>query len=162
MAQSPLAPDAVLGRPRVLGFLACGAVVRRSAFLAVGGFSPRLVSALDARRLCPIGPGMSDVDLSVPLELTDVHESPILLANHSVVQWQADEFVPAVSQWAGPPLVSTPDEQLALVRSMSGLPVHTPARVSFNRRRAMELIALLQDRVREHDGVLGERERKAA
>src|SRR5215207_3243678 len=27
--------------PRVLGFLACGAVVRRSAYLAVGGFHPR-------------------------------------------------------------------------------------------------------------------------
>jgi hypothetical protein len=32
----------------------------------------------------------------------------------------------------------------------------------FNRRRTMELIALLQDRVREHDRVLGERERQAA
>ena len=29
------------GRPSVLGFLACGAVVRRSAFLAVGGFDRR-------------------------------------------------------------------------------------------------------------------------
>ena len=42
MERSPLAPDAVLGRPQVLGFVACGAVVRRSAFLAVGGFSARL------------------------------------------------------------------------------------------------------------------------
>jgi hypothetical protein len=68
----------------------------------------------------------------------------------------------AVSQWAGPPLVGTPDEQLAQARSMGGLPVHTLARVSFKRRRAMELIALLQDRVREHDRVLGDRERQAA
>jgi GT2 family glycosyltransferase len=42
MERSPLAPDAVLGLPQVLGFVACGAVVRRSAFLAVGGFAPRL------------------------------------------------------------------------------------------------------------------------
>jgi hypothetical protein len=105
---------------------------------------------------------MSDADLGLPLELTDVHESPILLANHFVVQWQPDEFVPAVSRWAGPPLVGRPDEQLAQARSIGGLPVHAPARVSFNRRRTMELIALLPDRVREHDRVLGERDRQAA
>ena len=64
MAQSPLAPDAVLGRPRVLGFLACGAVVRRSAFLAVGGFSPRLAiggeegAALHRPRRCRLDAGV--------------------------------------------------------------------------------------------------------
>lgn len=42
MAASPLPrPDGAPG-PAVLGFLACGAVVRRGAFLAVGGFEPRL------------------------------------------------------------------------------------------------------------------------
>jgi GT2 family glycosyltransferase len=43
MAASPLAQAP--GRPgtRVLGFVACGAAVRRSAYLAVGGFHPRLV-----------------------------------------------------------------------------------------------------------------------
>ena len=42
MASSPLpaAPGAP-GRP-VLGFLACGAIVRRRAYLEVGGFEPRL------------------------------------------------------------------------------------------------------------------------
>jgi GT2 family glycosyltransferase len=41
MASSPLPPDAGLpGRP-VLGFLACGAVVRRRAYLEVGGFERR-------------------------------------------------------------------------------------------------------------------------
>jgi GT2 family glycosyltransferase len=42
MAASPLNRDGDLPGPRVLGFVACGAVVRRSAFLAVGGFEPRL------------------------------------------------------------------------------------------------------------------------
>jgi GT2 family glycosyltransferase len=40
MRNSPLGEVADAG-PRVLGFLACGAVVRRSAYLAVGGFHPR-------------------------------------------------------------------------------------------------------------------------
>lgn len=46
MARSPLPPPsppaAPLPGPRVLGFLACAAVVRREAFLAAGGFSPLL------------------------------------------------------------------------------------------------------------------------
>lgn len=41
MARSPL-PSAGLPGPRVLGFLGCAAVVRRAAFLSVGGFSDLL------------------------------------------------------------------------------------------------------------------------
>lgn len=41
MAVSPLGRAADLPGPSVLGFLACGAVVRRSAYLDVGGFHPR-------------------------------------------------------------------------------------------------------------------------
>jgi len=42
MAQSPLSGGADIPGRRVLGFVACGAIVRRSAFLEVGGFHPRL------------------------------------------------------------------------------------------------------------------------
>jgi N-acetylglucosaminyl-diphospho-decaprenol L-rhamnosyltransferase len=42
MALSPLPPAADLPGPAVLGFIACGAVVRRAAFLEVGGFDVRL------------------------------------------------------------------------------------------------------------------------
>jgi GT2 family glycosyltransferase len=38
MRDSPLPPDDTLPGPAVLGFVACGAVVRRSAFLEAGGF----------------------------------------------------------------------------------------------------------------------------
>jgi GT2 family glycosyltransferase len=41
MAASPLPPEPGLPGPRVLGFVACGAVVRRDAYLDVGGFDPR-------------------------------------------------------------------------------------------------------------------------
>jgi GT2 family glycosyltransferase len=41
MANSPLPAPPGLPGPAVLGFLACGAVVRRSAYLAVGGFPTR-------------------------------------------------------------------------------------------------------------------------
>jgi GT2 family glycosyltransferase len=42
MAHSPLPPADDLPGPSVLGFIACGAVVRRAAFLEVGGFNVRL------------------------------------------------------------------------------------------------------------------------
>jgi GT2 family glycosyltransferase len=42
MANSPLPPAADLPGPSVLGFIACGAVVRRAAFLEAGGFHVRL------------------------------------------------------------------------------------------------------------------------
>jgi GT2 family glycosyltransferase len=42
MAHSPLPPADDLPGPSVLGFIACGAVVRRAAFLEVGGFDARL------------------------------------------------------------------------------------------------------------------------
>ena len=41
MASSPLFTHSTLPGPRVLVFIACGAVVRRSAFLEVGGFDER-------------------------------------------------------------------------------------------------------------------------
>jgi len=41
MAASPLPAASDLPGPRVLGFVACGAVVRRDAFLAAGGFHRR-------------------------------------------------------------------------------------------------------------------------
>jgi hypothetical protein len=40
LADSPLGQEADLPGPSILGFLACAAVVRRDAFLAVGGFDP--------------------------------------------------------------------------------------------------------------------------
>jgi N-acetylglucosaminyl-diphospho-decaprenol L-rhamnosyltransferase len=42
MAHSPLPLVPDLPGPPVLGFIACGAVVRRAAFLEVGGFEVRL------------------------------------------------------------------------------------------------------------------------
>jgi GT2 family glycosyltransferase len=41
MRRSPLPSRSGRPEPRVLGFLACGAIVRRDAFLDIGGFHPR-------------------------------------------------------------------------------------------------------------------------
>jgi N-acetylglucosaminyl-diphospho-decaprenol L-rhamnosyltransferase len=42
MAAAPLGRPVGAAGPAVLGFLACAAIVRRNAFLAAGGFQPRL------------------------------------------------------------------------------------------------------------------------
>ncbi|WP_024876015.1 glycosyltransferase family 2 protein [Saccharomonospora piscinae] len=51
MADSPLGTAPDLPGPRVLGFLACSAVVRRSAFLDAGGFHPLLYFGAEERLL---------------------------------------------------------------------------------------------------------------
>lgn len=66
MVESPLGtPPGAVG-PSVLGFLACAVVVRRDAFLAVGGFQPRLFvygeEALLAMDLAAAGHELSYVD----------------------------------------------------------------------------------------------------
>jgi GT2 family glycosyltransferase len=51
MARSPLPRRVGMpGRP-VLGFVACGAIVRRAAYLEIGGFHPRLLYAGEERML---------------------------------------------------------------------------------------------------------------
>jgi GT2 family glycosyltransferase len=66
MARSPLPAHADLPGRAVLGFLACAAVVRRSAYLEVGGFSPVVFflgeETLLAQDLAAAGWGVSYVD----------------------------------------------------------------------------------------------------
>ena len=63
LARSPLPAAEDLPGPRVLGFLACAAVVRRSAFVQAGGFDPLLFfggeEALLAQDLAALGWGLS-------------------------------------------------------------------------------------------------------
>lgn len=51
MADSPLGIDGPGPGPGVLGFVACGAIVRRTAFLAVGGFDARYGVGGEEKRL---------------------------------------------------------------------------------------------------------------
>jgi GT2 family glycosyltransferase len=65
MGTAPLGTAPDLPGPSVLGFLACSVAVRREAFLAVGGFAPRLFvygeEALLAMDLATAGWGLSYV-----------------------------------------------------------------------------------------------------
>jgi GT2 family glycosyltransferase len=77
LAQSPLPADEDLPGPRVLGFLACAAVVRRSAFVQAGGFDPLLFfggeEALLAQDLAALGWGVCHL----PRVRAHHHPSPL-------------------------------------------------------------------------------------
>ena len=66
MAASPLPREPDLPGPSVLGFLACGAVVRRNAYLAAGGFDRVVQFAGEEERLAldlaALGWGLAYVD----------------------------------------------------------------------------------------------------
>jgi GT2 family glycosyltransferase len=80
MAASPLPADDRLPGPSVLGFLACAAVVRRRAFLGVGGFSPLLFfvgeERLLAYDLAAAGWGLSYVPSVVAVHEPSAHRPP--------------------------------------------------------------------------------------
>jgi hypothetical protein len=89
-------------------------------------------------------------DLGLPLEWIDFDDLPILLANHFLVQHQRNEFVLTLGQVTGPPLVGTPDE-IRQHAATTRVPIHTLARVGLTRERLVELIAVLQATLDEHD-----------
>ncbi len=97
-------------------------------------------------------------ELSLPLSMSDFDDSPILLANHFLIQHQPDEFVVSLSQ-VSPAAASSACRRRSGRRRAAGgdVPVHTIARVAMTRRRVVELIALLQERLDEHDRLMGDR-----
>lgn len=81
MADSPLPPDPTLPGPAVLGFLGCAAIVRREAFLQVGGYSELLFfvgeERLLAYDLAAAGWGLSYVSDVVAVHLpSPIRDSP--------------------------------------------------------------------------------------
>lgn len=66
LAGSPLKRESDMPGPSILGFLACGAVIRRNAYLAAGGFDDVIFFMGEEDRLCldlaTLGWGMAYVD----------------------------------------------------------------------------------------------------
>jgi hypothetical protein len=85
------------------------------------------------------------------LEWIDFEEQPIVFANHFLAQHQPDEFVLTLGQVTGPPVVGTPEQIRAEARTASHVPIHTLARVGLTRHRLVELIAILQSTLEDHD-----------
>jgi hypothetical protein len=97
-------------------------------------------------------------ELGLPLTWTDFDDTPIMFANHVVVQHQPDEFVLSLSQVVGPPLTGNADDRRAQASQVDHLNLHTLARVAMNRRRVVELIAVLQAELQDHDRLIEEQQ----
>jgi GT2 family glycosyltransferase len=97
MAHSPLSCPRDLPGPPVLGFVACGAVVRRRAYLQVGGFSP-LLFFVSEERLLALDLAVAGWDLAYAPDVIAVHHpdrgrpgdearSALVLRNDLLTDW---------------------------------------------------------------------------
>jgi hypothetical protein len=96
-------------------------------------------------------------ELGLPLAWIDFDETPILLSNNFLIQHQPHEFVITFGQVTGPPLVGSPDQIRDQAHDMTHVPINTMCRVGMTRHRLVELIALLQANLEDHDRLVGER-----
>jgi hypothetical protein len=96
---------------------------------------------------------MSGDHASLPLNWVDFDDTPMFLANQFLVQQSADEFILTVAQVTGPPTT----DGAGATTDVEKLPVMTLGRFAFNRRRMVELVALLQAQLEDHDRRFGDR-----
>jgi GT2 family glycosyltransferase len=138
MAASPLGTAPDLPGPSLLGFVACGAVVRRSAYLEVGGFSPVVFflgeETVLAQDLVAAGWGLAYVD-----EVVAHHHPGMVTARPGRVRLQTRNAL--LSVWLRRPRRVSVRRTAALVRR-SGDPVVRGALLDALRR----LPAALGDR----------------
>lgn len=85
LAASPLGHRAGLPGPSILGFLACSAFVRKSAFEGAGGFSP-LLHFRGEEQLLALDMAMSGWDLCFCADLVAVHNPSTVRAASSASQ----------------------------------------------------------------------------
>lgn len=133
MARSPLPQPPGLAAPALLGFLAGASLVRRAAFLAAGGFEPRLAlggeEALLALDLARAGWTLAYLDDAVihhhPSPRRDAAARRWLLARNALwVAWLRRPFRPALAMtletaWRGR---RDPEARRALAAAVRGLP----------------------------------------
>jgi GT2 family glycosyltransferase len=139
MRQSPLPTPTDAAGPSVLGFVACGAVVRRSAYLAVGGFSEVLFffgeEALLAQDLMAAGWQLAYVDDVV------AHHDPNSTTGHRTGRDRLDVRNTLLRTW---------------MRRPAGSALATSTRVLVHRRDRAAVLGLL-DALRQAPTALSQR-----
>ena len=133
MADSCLSAEPDLPGPPVLGFLACAAVVRRSAYLEAGGFDPRLLiggeEELLAADLASAGWGLAYAeDLAVHHHPSTVRDPRsrrrLTIRNHVWSAWLRRPIASAMYRMIG--LLGTlsrdADARAGLFEAVRGLP----------------------------------------
>lgn len=88
---------------------------------------------------------MPEEQLQVPLSWVGLDEMPILLANHFLMQFEADgSFVLSAGQATAPPLLGTPEEIKAQAEKIEFVPVRPLARLNMTEGKLREFIAVLE------------------
>lgn len=81
---------------------------------------------------------------SVPLAIIGGDETPMLYANHFVIQNQQNEFILTAGQIAPPMLMGTDEEKAEQLEQVDYVPVKVVARIVVTETRLKELIDVLQ------------------
>ena len=89
--------------------------------------------------------------IEIPLLLSGADETPVLFANHFLVQEYQEEFILTVGQLVPPPLLGTDEERQEQARQLSSVSVRVVARLGLTRRRLAEIISLLQGTLERYD-----------
>jgi flagellar motor switch/type III secretory pathway protein FliN len=89
--------------------------------------------------------------IEIPLFLSGADETPVLFANHFLIQEYQGEFILSVGQLVPPPLVGTDEERREQARQLSSVSVKVVARLAFTRRRLAEFISLMQGTLARYD-----------
>ena len=139
MGASPLPRRPGAPGPTVLGFVACGAIVRRDAFLSVGGFHPRLgIGGEEALLALDLARGGWELAY-VPAVVVRHHPSPVRDAaarrrlqerNRLLVSWlrRRPGTVAAATVRLVRRAATEPEARGALVDALRGLSWALPAR----------------------------------
>jgi hypothetical protein len=96
--------------------------------------------------------------IQIPVAWVEADETPILLANQFLSQFQQDEFILTLGQVAPPALLGTDEEKLKEARSLSFIPVKVLARFGLTRSRVEELIGVLQQTIANYESQTRERD----
>ncbi len=89
--------------------------------------------------------------IAIPIVFIGAEETPIIYVNHVIAQFERDEFIVTVGQFAPPILIGTPEERREQLRLVSNVPVRVVARLAFNRDRIRQLIGVLEENVKQYD-----------
>ena len=87
----------------------------------------------------------------IPVVWVGGDESPVLLANQFLGQFQDDEFILTFGQFAPPALLGTEEERKAQARELSFIQVKVLARLTLTRSRLEELVGVLQETIANYD-----------
>ena len=149
MAESPLGREVDLPGPSVLGFVACGAVVRRTAYLQTGGFDPVIFFMGEEERLAldlaALGWGLAYVDQVVahhhPSPARNPRERTVRSARNRLLTTVLRRPVSVVAATAGRTIRSGASGRAGVLAAIPRLPAalrgrrSLPAHVEAARRR---------------------------